>query len=224
MGLNRFVRGNILISNRKTTNLPKCSKIFLFYFLMIYSVVFTSCKKDNSLPETKNIAYTLDGRTVKLGDPLPIAIDINTDGKVDYTIFVELTANSSGDHLYAGINPIDINLIKSGPADDNRYLNMGFLISESPNATISEGLQSNERWTADFGTLVIRHTNSDSSVWYEGAWKDNTPNIVGIQHVKDGKKYFGWLRIKFDKSTEVVTLIDYAYEKTESVSIKAGNL
>jgi len=171
----------------------------------------------------KNISYTSDGRTVKLDDPSPIVIDLGADGMADYTVFMELTANSAGDHLYAGINPLGNNLIKSGPADDDRFLNMGFLISELPNATINEELKPNERWTDDFGSLVVRNTNTDDSVWYEGSWKDNGSNIVAIQFVKDNKRYFGWLRLKFDKSTEVVTLVDYAYEKTPDKFIVAGD-
>lgn len=34
--------------------------------------------------------------------------------------------------------------------------------------------------------------------------------------------YFGWLRVKFDKMTEEVTLIDYAYETVASRPIIAG--
>ena len=42
-------------------------------------------------------------RTVKLGDASPIVIDLGSDGTPDFTVFLELTANSAGDHLYAGI-------------------------------------------------------------------------------------------------------------------------
>ena len=126
------------------------------FFLFTLLVLLSSCKKEENSQPLKTISYTADGRTVKLGDASPIVIDLGSDGTPDFTVFLELTANSAGDHLYAGINPINLNLIKSGPADDNRYLNMGFLIPETQNAIINNQLQPNQRWTSDFGTLVIR--------------------------------------------------------------------
>lgn len=193
------------------------------FFIFILLPLLSTCKKDEKSEVLKTISYTSDGRSVKLADAAPIVIDLGSDGSPDFTVFLELFANSAGDHLYAGINPIDLNLIKSGPADDDRFLNMGFLIPETQNTLISNQLQTNQRWTDDFATLVIRNTNTDGAVWHEGSWKDNTPNIVGIQYIKEGKKYFGWLRLNFDKATEVVTLIDYAWEKTPDTPIKAGD-
>jgi hypothetical protein len=188
------------------------------------SGVISSCTQNDPAPApTKDIAYIADGRSVKLGDPLPIAIDMHDDGAVDYTVFVELTANAAGDHLYAGINPIGPNLIKSGPADENRFLSMGFLIAEMPAARIHLTVGANERWTGDHSALAIRHTGSNGAEWLEGPWGDDVPNIVGIQHVHEGKNYFGWLRLRFDAETDAVTLIDYAYEKTEGVDITAGD-
>jgi hypothetical protein len=180
------------------------------------------CKKDDQIIKPANtVKYKVDGRTVKYGDPLPIAIDLTEDGKVDYTIFVELTANGQGDRLFAGMNPIGENLIKSGPAIDENFLNMGLLIAETPAATIDFNVRQNQQWTPDFGALVVRNTFTNGKVSYEGNWADSE-QIVGIQHRIDQAVYFGWLRIRFDKKTEIVTLVDYAYEATASKPIKAG--
>lgn len=167
------------------------------------------------------IIYKEDGRTVRLGDPLPIILDLTGDGVPDYTIFVELTANSHGDRLYAGINPLGDNVIKSGPAVDENFLNMGLLVSEIPDYLIDVNLKPGQRWTSDFGALVIRNTFTNGAVSYEGQWSDGS-QIVGIQHIKDGLRYFGWLRIYFNKNTEIVTLADFAYESLSDQPIKAG--
>ena len=50
--------------------------------------------------------------------------------------------------------------------------------------------------TSDFGTLVIRNTNTDGAIWYEGSWTDNSSNIVGIQYIKEGKEVFWLAEIK----------------------------
>jgi len=167
------------------------------------------------------IIYKEDGRTVRLGDPLPIILDLTGDGIPDYTIFVELTANSLGDRLYTGINPLGNNVIKSGPAVDENFLSMGLLVSENPDSLIDVNLKPGQRWTGDFSALVIRNTFTNGSVSYEGHWSDGS-QIVGIQHLKDGLRYFGWIRIYFDKVTEIVTLTDFAYESLSDQPIRAG--
>jgi hypothetical protein len=168
------------------------------------------------------VIYKLDGRIVKLSDTIPIILDINADGVVDYTIFMELTANSEGDHLYAGINPIGANLIKAGPPNDDLFLNMGFLVNEIKNTVLDTSLNANQFWTADHSTLVIRHTRMDNSVWYEGGWKDGTEQIVAIQHHNNGNYYMGWLRIQFNKTNETITLVDYAYNSVKDEYLIAG--
>jgi hypothetical protein len=198
------------------------SKRYLFCIILFVGLSFSGCKKEDEIIEpTNSIIYKLDGRTVKLGDPSPIAIDLSEDGQVDFTIFVELTANSQGDRLYAGMNPIGANLIKSGPPIDENYLNMGLLVAEIPGSTIDFNVGQNQQWTPEFGALVIRNTFTNGDVSYEGNWADSE-QIVGIQNKINQSVHFGWLRIKFDKTTEIVTLIDYAYNSIASQPIIAG--
>lgn len=198
------------------------SKSCIFFMILSGGLFFSGCKKENVITEPSNsIIYKLDGRTVKLGDPLPIAIDLSEDGLVDFTIFVELTANSRGDRLYAGMNPIGANLIKSGPPIDENFLNMGLLVAELPGSTIDFNVEPNQQWTPEFGALVIRNTFTNGNVSYEGNWAESE-QIVGIQNKINQSVYFGWLRITFDKMTEMVTLVDYAYESIPSQPIVAG--
>jgi hypothetical protein len=184
-------------------------------------ILVTSCRDEGPAPAT-DIAYAEDGRHVKYGDPDPIILDMNGDAIVDFTVFVELTANPAGDHLYTGINPIGPHLIKSGPPDDNRYLNMGLLVAEAPGEEIDGSSGANERWSGDHGTLVIRHTPTSGAVWYEGDWSADSAQIVGIQLMMAGEVHYGWLRLRFDKATEWVTLVDHAYAETPQIPLKAG--
>lgn len=195
------------------------------YFLRAYATNSKGTAYGNEIEfftsANNTLVYKVDGRAVKLGDPFPIALDLSDDGTVDFTIFVELTANSSGDRLYAGINPIGANLIKSGPAIDENFLSMGLLVSEAPDNVIDENLLANQRWTGDFGALVIRNTTTNGSILYEGNWA-NSIQIVGIQNNVNGTVFFGWLRIEFDKATETLSLIDYAFNATPNRPIIAG--
>lgn len=198
------------------------SKSIFSCIILLGFLIFSGCEKeDGNIEPTNSIIYKLDGRTVKHGDPVPIAIDLSEDGQVDFTIFVELTANSQGDRLYAGMNPIGANLIKSGPPIDENFLSMGLLVAEIQGATIDLKVGQNQQWTPDFGALAIRNTFSNGQVSYEGNWADSE-QIVGIQNKINQSVYFGWLRIKFDKITEMITLIDYAYDSIAGKPILAG--
>jgi len=169
-----------------------------------------------------NIIYKEDGRIVKQGDPLPLALDITGDGRVDFTVFAELTASYRGDRLYLGMNPIGPNLIKSGPPVIDNYLSMGYLIAETPGALIDNDLAEDEYWTDNHGILAVRNTFTNGSITYEGNWTDGS-RIVGIQNIIDGLFFFGWVRINFNKDTEIVTLVDYAYESVPERPVMAGD-
>ncbi len=192
---------------------------YLSFCLVWVVLFFSACESD--APEPITVIYKVDGRTVKQGDPRPISVDISGDGQVDFTIFVELTANSAGDRLYTGVNPVGTSLIKSGPANDENFLNMGMLVAESTGSSIDSKVEATQQWTSEHSTLVIRNTFTDGKITYEGDWASGE-QIVGIQNIVNGSTHFGWLRIDFNKQTEIVTLVDYAYESIANKPIKAG--
>lgn len=141
------------------------------YYIRVYATntAGTSYGQELSFVAQNSVVYKSDGRQVRLSDTLPIALDLTSDGYVDFTIFLELNANSRGDHLYAGVNPIGVNWIKSGPFIDDNFLNMGMLIAEIPGAFIHEALEAGQQWTDEYSALVIRNTSGSGVVTYEGA-------------------------------------------------------
>jgi hypothetical protein len=174
------------------------------------------------VPTPEKIFYSTDGRRVFVGDLDPIALDLTRDGTVDYTIFAVLTADASGDHLYVGINPIGANLIKSGLPDDSHFMNMGFLEKEDHESTINSELAGGQIWTSEHNMLVLRHTYANATKAYEGNWQNESEAIVAIQYVRNQVHYYGWLKLQFDKATEYITLIDYAFNQGAGKSIKSG--
>lgn len=175
-----------------------------------------SCSQDlenDTIPETQEqeVVHKTDGRTVRLGNTLPIALDMNEDGQVDFTVFIELMANSEGDHLFFGINPIGPNLIKSGPHIDHNFLNMGFLVAEESNAVISPTLEENQQWTIEHSALLVKRIYDNCQTVYEGEWV-NGAQVVGVQLFKDQLYYMGWLKISLNKEGNEATLVEYAYQ------------
>ena len=192
----------------------------------VYSLalLFTACTTEEVVtPEIdKKIIHKTDGRTVRLSDALGIAPDINADGFVDFNIFIELTANGSGDRLFVGINPIGANTILAEPPNDDNFLNMGLARAIPANSVIPESPSANLSWTPDYGALVIRNTPTTGTVWYEGDWSSGTAAFLPIRLSVEGVKKYGWLKVSFNKQTEAVTLEEYAYSDVADLLIAAG--
>jgi hypothetical protein len=197
--------------------------VFLNLSIGISAIVLFACSDaETEVPEP--IIHRMDGRTVKLSDPSGIALDVNENGIIDFNIFIELTANDQGDRLYAGINPIGANAILAGPADDDNFLSMGFAKALTPPAMIPDIPAGDLQWSPDFHSLAIRNTSTSGTLSYEGDWSNNAPAFLPIRLDQAGKKNYGWLKLHFDKETEVLTLEEYAFHPVEGVSLSVGEL
>lgn len=194
-----------------------------FLYPALFSFGLSSCNDEDvaQLPEPVTFIYHQDGRVLEYGDPSPMLLDVNGDEKVDYVLFMELTANSQGDYLNIGINPIGGHLIKSGVNINENYLNMGFTVAHNSDDLIDDNLAVDQIWTNDYSALVIKHTPVTGEIKYNGNWI-NDEQIAGIQIFDQDVYYYGWLRLKFNQENESITLIDYAYEQTADKAIKAG--
>lgn len=196
--------------------------------LIVSAAFFTACTDESPADPTpqKQIIHKTDGRTVKLSDPSGIALDVNADGAVDYNIFVELTANSAGDRLYAGINPIGnpigTNAILAGPAIDENFLSMGFAKALAADTPIPENPSGDLQWSPDFHALAIRNTFTSGAISYEGDWGNGSAAFLPLRLDEGGLKKYGWAKLSFNKTTEVMTLEEYAYSEVAGVTLAAG--
>ncbi len=193
--------------------------LFSFFTLAIFS----SCKKKHVQPTVDpNIAYTYFNKSVKLSDPSGLNVDVNNDNKIDYLFFLELTYTSSGEHLYAGVNPIGNNATKAGMPNDDNFMNMGEVIAPNLNSVVDNTLSADQAWTVDHSYLTIRHKFNTGSVGYTGPWGNTTPKLMAIKIYLNGKYHFGWIRLLFDRTTELLTVVDFAWNKEANASIIAG--
>jgi hypothetical protein len=191
-------------------------------FTLISVITLFSCKKPNPTIPATDIVHKVVNRAVKASDPNPMAVDINDDGTIDYSYFAQLMANSAGDHLYIGVNPIGENLTKMGPPDDDRFLNMGDASALSSGNNINDDLLPSKLWSADFAFLAVRNTSMQNNITYEGAWGDGNGYFMPLRlYVKD-KTFYGWAHLKFNKTTEQLILIEYAWNRNAGQELKAG--
>jgi hypothetical protein len=199
------------------------SNLFLIFFAALILISCDDNENEVDIKIPKNIKSEIElGFAVQLGDPFPIALDLNEDNVVDFSLFLELTANSSGDHLYVGINPIGANQIISTPENDNQFLNMGFVQGFENNRKIHSQTDAGYEWMGNFSTLVIRHTSNNQPNWHEGNWKNNQLNYAPIRLFKDNAYLYGWIGIRFDIATETLYVSSFAYNQNPEQEILAG--
>ena len=62
----------------------------------------------------------------------------------------------------------------------------------------------------------------DAVTFWDGLWKNANHKYQPVQIKKEGKPYFGWIELSFDKGTEVVILHKAAISKEPYKAVKAG--
>ena len=190
--------------------------------LIFFTLFFYSCKKEKKANVNPNITYRVIDQTVKAADVDPIKLDINQDGTVDYIFFAVYSVNDQGVNLNVGANPIDGNLAKMSRPDDTKFQNMGSLAAQNMGTTIDQTLAENQIWSDDAAYLTIRTESAQGHKSYLGNWAHETPVFMALQIRSNGQVFFGWAKLKFNRNTEILTLIDCAYHRTPGTKIKAG--
>jgi hypothetical protein len=183
-------------------------------------LAFCACKKDNINPD---IAYRTINQTIKAADANPLTLDLNQDGKIDYTFFAAYSVTDLGVHLNIGTNPIGDNLAKMSLPDDNKFQNMGNIIHQPFGTIINGELKSNQLWASDYAYLAIRTESPQGLKTYIGKWAEGAPQFMALQLSINGVNYFGWARLIFDRTKEILTLIDVAWNKNAGEPLIAGD-
>lgn len=179
-----------------------------------------SCKKEQ-VPNP-NVVYEQVNMRIRAAEKKTITLDIDRNGTPDYQFFFELNASDTGDHQNVLVNPIGLNSARMEAPNDNNYLNAGELIAQRPSSITSEQLGENGLWGSDFATLAIRHTAISGKVTYTGDWASSKPQFMAIRLMVDGAAHFGWVKIGFNKSTEEITVYDYAWNREANAQIRVG--
>lgn len=195
-----------------------------YYYPLSLIVLFAciSCKKQQAQAPSTEIRYKLVNRTLKAADTRPLAIDINEDGRIDYSFFAQYVVLSNQVHLYTGVSPINDNSTKMGEPDDQHYLNMGDAAPVPIGTQVKDNLMPSKPWSSEFAYLAVRTEHSNGTKSYQGAWGDGNPQLLPLRISVNDSIYYGWARVLFNKATEELTLIDYAWNRTKGQTITAG--
>lgn len=198
----------------------------LFIYLVVcISLITTSCKKNEnpSAAPKPDIVHQIVNKTVKAADPNPLTIDVNGDGLIDYSYFAQYLANSSGVHLYVGVNPIGDNSTKMSPPNDEHFQNMGDAASIAKGLEINNNMLPSRLWSGDFAYLAIRHDYYPiNKKAYEGDWSDEVNRYMPLKLNIKGSVHYGWAKLQFNRNSEELMLVDIAWNRNADQEIKAG--
>jgi hypothetical protein len=201
--------------------------LFVIAFLV---VVLASCKKEpnpikedpkTEIPDQEDspkISYKKINQKLKAADVNPMNLDVNGDGVVDCSYFMEYVFLSGKVNLYAGVNPVFGAATSANAPNDNEYLNMGIVHTFASINTIHKDLP----YTADHSLLSDRIEEPDGSKSYTGNWGNGQAQMMSIRIPIQGKMHYAWAQLKFDKANEELLLIDAAWNTIPEQEIKAG--
>jgi hypothetical protein len=188
--------------------------------LLILVAFSLSCKKKLQ-EEEADMFYTLSNETIlSSNSSSPLIADVNNDGVPDYGFSFASVTNSSGTHLYALESSYNGSTALTG-ATDNAYSGSGSVSNYKSGDKIDGSLRQGEQWKADFGVLAARHTNG-TNITYDGNWANETEQMMSIKLDANGHIYFGWIRLKYSKTEQKITLVDFAYNRLPERPVTAG--
>lgn len=170
---------------------------------------------DLEFSKQSNIIYKNlnDGKS---GYNQSFAIDIDSNGFDDYAFTAGLLANDIGDHLQFRLVPLKA----------NRTATTNYEV------TLFQKDQSIEPTTLfqklDIEPLVTKTITATTVVW-SGEWAEVSNQYIGIcfflsddLQAPGPEKYYGWIRVSFNKALEKIIIHDMAYMNIPDTGIKAG--
>lgn len=189
--------------------------------LLLLSII--SCKKEPQVEQEpakdlSTISHQLINRRLKASDKDPMNLDVNKDGITDFSYFMEYVMLSGTVYLYTGVNPVAGAATSASEHNDDEFLNMGNTHHLPPSMLVKKDLM----WMEDHALLTKRSETNNGAKFYFGEWGDGLEKIMPIRLSLKGKMHYGWVKLKFEKATEELTLIEAAWNTTPEQEMKAG--
>ena len=200
-------------------------RCFLFTSLIILNL--SSCKKER-LPSIEKplenapstISYREINQTLKVTDAHPINLDVNKDGIIDCSYFMQHVISGGKIHMYVGVNPVYGSSTSADPQNDNEFLNMGLVHALLGDSEIKEDLA----WTDNHSLLSVWQEQGNGSKTYWGNWSNGQDQMMPVRLVIKGKNHYAWVKLKFNKLTEELMILSTAWNTIAQQKIKAGEI
>jgi hypothetical protein len=189
-------------------------KIFSVVTLMI--VLFACNKPGKPIPEPPTMHYTDFGnREIKFEQGYHF--DLDGDGSFDFGFATMRLGDPilKRDRLqyyatsgYYSYMPIDNN-------EESKILNKGDRIG-------SVAPIGHTWYNAAFTVLAEKIIPVNGENYWAGPWTNIAHHYLAVQVERNGKFYFGWIELSFDKVSGKIILHKAAISKEEGVAVEAG--
>lgn len=142
----------------------------------------------------------------RITDRLPVNLDLDQDGAVDFFAFrteeVGVSVAGTGDNGVMKLTPTSAFI---------SYLIDGSVIDERGPYRSS-------------GLLAQVFCEEGGCAWFGPFTQVNDPGYVGVEFLIDEMTHFGWIQIGVSRVSGVATIFDFAYESEPGRQILAGNV
>lgn len=197
--------------------------IRLVLFVALVCSINIYCKKEKDAepqPETpKGIAYKELNATIGVNKNSSLKIDINDDGIHDFELFRDMYSTDMDTLRGFFIRSLGAHEMIQLMLSDNPLFESKNLMSYSGNEVISESLTSEYLWSTKNGMLVIRHDPNGNFI---GRWGDGNAKMMGIALSLNNKSYYGWIKLQYDRESNSMTVLNYAYNRAADAWLRAG--
>jgi|SRR5271155_3371463 len=163
-----------------------------------------------TMPAEAKIIYTATHQVIKKG--VSYKLDLNHDGKADFTLMGRRSANTSTSYLLLSAKPDAGNGVRGFGGEH------GWASALKPGSLIGPYQYFPGQVMAE-----VAHT-AGSGVIYAGSWLNVKNRYLGLRFKIAGKIHYGWARLSVQATSSSITatLTGYAYETIPKKAIHAG--
>ena len=159
----------------------------------------------------------------ELGARAMIPIDLNHDGIVDFTLagVAQIDFSTNG-YVHTDIVYVNANLGNSVAVFGTRQ-SMPLADALPFEQRVGPGLDFQPPGIPGF-SLALLFSAPGGGGYHAGNFFDQKNKFLGLKLQLDGKTYYGWARVNVKEVNNnfVFELVDYAYQDTPNVPIRAG--
>jgi hypothetical protein len=187
----------------------------LLLLLAFTSSLFSCSKKTSEEIPVAEMTY-IDLNDVSIGYNTYQHVDLDNDQQPDFTFLTMLVGDPIllRDELHFYANSKIHSLLLNNDHDESPVLSKDHLIKAEHEDFLWYEVSS--------VLLVEKQIYKDDVTFWDGLWKNANHKYLPVQIKKEGKPYFGWIELSFDKAKESLILHKAAISREAYKVVQAG--